>query len=38
MIHISEMIHIKKQRQDKQNDTESLPESYLQIIQSLSPS
>ena len=28
---ISEMIHIKKQRQgiNKQNDTESLPEPYL---------
>ena len=31
---ISEMIHIKRQRRDlnKQNDTESLPESYSQII------
>jgi len=34
------MIHIKKQKQDinKQNDTESLPEPYFQIIQSLSSS
>jgi len=34
------MIHIKRQKQDlnRQNDTESLPESYLPIIQSLSPS
>jgi len=31
-------IHIKRQKQglNKQKDTESLPESYLQIIQSLS--
>jgi len=33
------MIHIKKQKDlNRQNDTESLPESYLPIIQSLSPS
>ena len=37
---ISEMIHIKKQKQDlnRQNALESLPESYLPIIQFLSPS
>ncbi|XP_018308772.1 uncharacterized protein [Mycetomoellerius zeteki] len=37
---ISEMVHIKRQTHglNKQNDTESLPESYLNIIQSLSPS
>ena len=37
---ISEMVYIKKQKQglNKQNDTELLPESYLQIIQALSPS
>ncbi|KYN16982.1 hypothetical protein ALC57_10754 [Trachymyrmex cornetzi] len=35
---ISEMIHIKMQRQgiNRQNDTEALPESYLQIIESFS--
>ena len=34
------MIHIKRQKQglNRQNDIESLPESYLSIIQSLSPS
>jgi len=34
------MIHIKRQKQglNRQNDLESLPESYLSIIQSLSPS
>ena len=33
---ISEMIHIKRQKQslNKQNDIESLPQFYLQIIQS----
>jgi len=37
---ISEMILIKRQKQNlnKQNDTESLSEPYLQITQSLSPS
>ena len=37
---VSEMIHIKRQKQslNKQNDIESLPETYSQIIQSLSPS
>ncbi|KYM95378.1 hypothetical protein ALC62_13978 [Cyphomyrmex costatus] len=37
---ISEMIHIKKQKNgiNKQNDTDSLPEIYSNIIQSLSPS
>ncbi|KYQ50740.1 Uncharacterized protein F54H12.2, partial [Trachymyrmex zeteki] len=37
---ISEKIHIKRQKQglNKQAETKSLPESYLQIIQSLSPS
>ncbi|KYQ57302.1 hypothetical protein ALC60_03737 [Trachymyrmex zeteki] len=37
---ISEMVHIKRQTHgiNKQNDTDSLPESYLNIIQSLSPS
>ncbi|KAG5311614.1 SETMR methyltransferase, partial [Acromyrmex insinuator] len=37
---ISEMIHIKKQKHgiNKQNDTESLPELYSDIIHSLSPS
>ena len=36
---VSEMIHIKKQKQglNRQNDTESLPEIYSQIIQSLPP-
>ncbi|KYQ50966.1 hypothetical protein ALC60_09904, partial [Trachymyrmex zeteki] len=34
---ISEMVHIKRQTHglNKQNDTDSLPESYLNIIQSL---
>jgi len=37
---ISEMIYIKRQKQglNRQNDTESLPESYLPVIQSLFPS
>ena len=37
---VSEMIHIKRQKQglNRQNDTESLPDTYLQIIQSLSSS
>jgi len=37
---ISEMIHIRRQKQglNRQNDIESLSESYLPIIQSLSPS
>ena len=36
---LSEMIHIKKQKQglNRQNDTEALSETYSQIIQSLSP-
>ena len=36
MIH---MIHIERQKQglNRQNDTESLPETYSQSIQSLSP-
>ena len=33
---ISEMINIKRQGLNKQNNTESLPESYSQIIQSFS--
>ena len=35
---VSERIHIKRQKQglNKKNDTESLPETYSQIIQSLS--
>ena len=37
---ISEMVHIKKQKLDlnKQNDTEALPNSYLQILQLPTPS
>ena len=37
---ISEMVHIKKQKHgiNKQNDTESLPELYSNIIHSFSPS
>lgn len=37
---ISEMVHVKRQKQglNKQVETESLPEPYHQIIQSLSPS
>ena len=37
---VSEMIHIERQKQglNKKNDTESLSETYLQIIQSLFPS
>ncbi|KYN22373.1 hypothetical protein ALC57_05227 [Trachymyrmex cornetzi] len=37
---VSEMVHIKRQKQglNKMNDTESLPDFYSQIIQSLSPS
>ncbi|KYN04663.1 hypothetical protein ALC62_04467 [Cyphomyrmex costatus] len=37
---VSEMVHIKRQKQglNKQNDTESLPEYYSQIINFLSPS
>ena len=37
---VSEMIHIKRQKQglNRQNDIESLPDTYSQIIQSLSPS
>ncbi|KYM96041.1 hypothetical protein ALC62_13311, partial [Cyphomyrmex costatus] len=37
---ISEMVHIKRQKHslNRQNDTDSLPESYSNIIQSLSPS
>jgi len=37
---VSEMIHIKKQQHtlNKQNDTESVPDAYLPIIQLLSPS
>ena len=36
---ISEMVRIKKQKLglNKQNDTESFPNSYLQILQSPSP-
>ena len=37
---VFEMIHIKRQKQglNRQNDTESLPETCSQIIQSLSSS
>ena len=37
---ISEMVHIKKQKHgiNRQNDTESLPELYSDIVHSLFPS
>jgi len=39
-ISVSEMIHIKRQKQgiNKQSDTDLLPDNYLPVIRSLSPS